>query len=72
MVSLDLIDSRAYHSYREQPFAPYRVLYSWVFITFTPVFFSETNILLAVIGLIGVLGTGVVLTYGFVRAPRAL
>ena len=53
-------------------YAPYRVLYLWVFFTFTPVFFSEANILLAVIGLVGVLGTGVVLTYGFVRAPRAL
>lgn len=49
---------------------PISALNTWVFFTFTLMFFSETNILLATIGLVGVLGTGVVLTYGFVRAPR--
>jgi hypothetical protein len=33
---------------------------------------SESTILLSVIGMVGVLGTAIVLTYGFIRAPRLL
>lgn len=33
---------------------------------------TESTILLSVIGMVGVLSTAIVLTYGFIRSPRQL